>query len=61
MNDCGKMMFVPAEALIPVKRQSRKKQTFTIEDYFLHKIQDPYGRAEPAGPFVLPQKKARTE
>src|SRR5258708_1919543 len=49
MNDCGRMMFVPAGALIPVKGQSGKKQTFTIEDYFLQKIQDQYGRAEPRG------------
>ncbi len=55
-------MFVPAGALIPVKGQSGKKQTFTIEDYFLHKIQDPYGRAEPCGTVCsASKKKARTE
>src|SRR5260370_26661821 len=58
MNDCRRMMVVPAEALIPVKGQSGKKQTFTMEDYFLHKLQDQFGRAEPCGTVCPTSKKS---
>src|SRR6202166_790337 len=32
MSDCRRMMVMPAEALIPVKRQSGKDQTITMRD-----------------------------